>query len=519
MNSRPPPVENAPPLLSPEETKDLLDAVFSRPTPPWEKALNRVWNREKERLLRAEMHLAQARASAFATVLGECRRLAAERREPAELDALALKLTSAAMHCLGEPSNGLRPWIDAEGYPDDSLQAHLVEACLADDLETVLTALHGNAGLNKAAIPWERAACLRHYALGDAAGAPLMLACLFRSDVSANADADIDSGAPSLLARMCGYNPPGARPEDTDDGGRPLPDAPLLPEARSMPHPDVVRLLLWWRANPNARGTPIDPPLHYLLRSETWSTRHDETLDALLAGGADPEVRNAHGENAWDVLNREGSTTPKTAVYALVAYAAGGIPLSRWQRDRLALRKVILAVRNRDDALASLLERPDANAAERDEHGRTPLIHAVIADHDEALLLLLERGEPDATDGDGNTALLHAVDRGAWALFARLAPATTMRLDEALALICERRGEGDNAPGVPEVEGVAEALDELATRASVEAARRTVAAFGAETLPKTLARLEADEIAAAIDIGVAARDTVSPAPIRRPLRP
>lgn len=160
-----------------------------------------------------------------------------------------------------------------------------------------------------------------------------------------------------------------------------------------------------------------------------------ELLPFLLEQGARVDGISSHGESAILVAARSGHFE---AVRQLL-YAGADIEQLQWtplmhavvfgttkdvrnllkkkpyqaDRDRSKRTAFLLAVqRGGLDNMHVLLEA-GASLEERGLMDETPLIIAASADHGEALTWLLERGvRINATDAEGNTALMHACMRG-----------------------------------------------------------------------------------------------------------
>ena len=157
-----------------------------------------------------------------------------------------------------------------------------------------------------------------------------------------------------------------------------------------------------------------EPPLNAALKA------HDEdAIDALLAGGEDPNKINQYGQNALHIAAKEGCSSHLFGrILALIlnknAVAAGGTTALMFAAmyGRLKMVQTILHSR-------TLFSGPvDLNV--QDENGRTALHHAVNTEAIEVVHELLLRLTPasqsqiDITlkDSDGETALAVAIDIG-----------------------------------------------------------------------------------------------------------
>ncbi|MXW12314.1 MAG: ankryin, partial [Synechococcus sp. SB0668_bin_13] len=103
---------------------------------------------------------------------------------------------------------------------------------------------------------------------------------------------------------------------------------------------EMVKLLLAAGADPNARDSDQETPLHGAIG---WSDRPEEVMKLLLAAGADPNARNEAGQ-----------TPLYTAVERLDEFVEG------------------------EGELVKALLAAGADVMARDEYGQTPLHMAVV---------------------------------------------------------------------------------------------------------------------------------------------
>lgn len=102
------------------------------------------------------------------------------------------------------------------------------------------------------------------------------------------------------------------------------------------------------------------------------------------------------------------------------AAAEPGDPASTDRSSRVTAEQLYRAIRNSDiDALDSYIRQ--GLHLEAEKHGRSPLIFAVEKGKTEIAIKLLEGGSnPDMQDGEGRTALMHALTLGMNAFISKL---------------------------------------------------------------------------------------------------
>ncbi len=228
-----------------------------------------------------------------------------------------------------------------------------------------------------------------------------------------------------------------------DDAKNPRP----LVLAVESERPELLRILLENRADPNLPSQAGEPPLILAVRSrnpglirplliagasanvksrsgltalmEAARGGRAEVVDLLLSSGADPRGTSADGSSAADLarraghpeiarrLQRKGSpmldTTGIATAEAEVARSGPKLPES-------ALPPVIEAARRGDhDLLRQLLTRKGALET-RDAEGDTALHRAADGGHDDCVALLLAAGtKPDVRGHEQATALMRAI--------------------------------------------------------------------------------------------------------------
>jgi len=75
--------------------------------------------------------------------------------------------------------------------------------------------------------------------------------------------------------------------------------------AASLGHDEMISILLEAKANVNARDELKDTPLHATMTSTPWGHAKN-TLNLLLAAGADPTLRGQHDRTPAELANEEG---------------------------------------------------------------------------------------------------------------------------------------------------------------------------------------------------------------------
>src|SRR6185436_4366211 len=169
-----------------------------------------------------------------------------------------------------------------------------------------------------------------------------------------------------------------------------------LHAAAARGHLDVVRLLLQYRADPNARDAGDNAlALHFAAGGG-----HIETVRALLDAGADV---HGHGDvHEADVIGWASSMLTRPAdLHADVL----GLLLERGARHHLFSA---MATGDLDLIRRVVEDNPDAldRRMSRFEHGQTPLHFAIGRQRDDILDVLIELGaDLEARDLSGRTAL------------------------------------------------------------------------------------------------------------------
>jgi ankyrin repeat protein len=132
---------------------------------------------------------------------------------------------------------------------------------------------------------------------------------------------------------------------------------------------------------------------------------HKETLEALLGGGAQPNLRNPSGDTALLLATVEGYTDIVRVLLANNADAS----LS----DHDETTPLIRASANCKTGIVSALleQKIEVNAGDTD--GRTALIASVVEGCSVAVAsLLAQEADPNLADREGRTALMYAVESG-----------------------------------------------------------------------------------------------------------
>jgi hypothetical protein len=152
--------------------------------------------------------------------------------------------------------------------------------------------------------------------------------------------------------------------------------------------PASVRVLLAAGADPNSMPSGRLSPLHSAAAGVHW--RHDrdslvETLQALLDGGADPQLVDPNGQSALHVVARGGSLE---AVRLLIARGADvNQPDDRGRTPLIA----VIEWNRAPAALVGALLEAGASPLIADDEGNTPL-HHLTQDRDTIAMLLMNHG-------------------------------------------------------------------------------------------------------------------------------
>lgn len=141
--------------------------------------------------------------------------------------------------------------------------------------------------------------------------------------------------------------------------------------------PAVVRALLEYGADPNARGPDGRAALHFAAQSGNL-----DLIAVLLAYGADANVVDDAGTTPLVATLRRKSQQRAAAIEALLA---GGADPNVRMGSETPLHKL---ARDNDHTLAKLLLIHGANTVARDTRGRTPLTVATRKGHAEIVALL-----------------------------------------------------------------------------------------------------------------------------------
>ncbi|KAJ5098799.1 hypothetical protein N7532_005800 [Penicillium argentinense] len=136
-----------------------------------------------------------------------------------------------------------------------------------------------------------------------------------------------------------------------------------------------------------------------MIASSLKNAEGDQILDLLLRKGADVSVKSSSGQNALHFASSKANiTTVRTLIAnkcsARVKDVRGQLPLHR----AAAVGSVPI--------LQNLLEEGKSPVNATDGDGMTALHHAISEGHGDAAILLLKSGaEPEKRDGDGRLAI------------------------------------------------------------------------------------------------------------------
>ena len=194
---------------------------------------------------------------------------------------------------------------------------------------------------------------------------------------------------------------------------------PLHEAARRTTNPRTITALVEAGADVDARDLRGDTPLHSAWDNPLAGLSREprlnmEAVEELLRLGADPLVRNDHGEMA-DPASCELWNTP---VFAEAAGSAGfvrcldsGADLAA--RDYYGNTALHVAARHGDPAVAALLIEVGADVGAPNNLAATPLHVAAALGNLAVVTLLLEAGaDPNAPTLQGNTSAHEAARHG-----------------------------------------------------------------------------------------------------------
>jgi len=161
----------------------------------------------------------------------------------------------------------------------------------------------------------------------------------------------------------------------------------VLMTAARAGNTQAVKVLLDHGANANAKET---------FRGQTglmWAAaeNHPDVVKLLLAHGADPKIRS----------NERNTTPPKLT---------SGTPMAPISRG--GLTALVFAARQGSLEAGKALVEAGADINQGDADGNTPLLIAILNNHDDLAQVLIDKGaDVNAANKDGRTALFTAVDQ------------------------------------------------------------------------------------------------------------
>ncbi|HET6268122.1 MAG TPA: ankyrin repeat domain-containing protein, partial [Acidobacteriota bacterium] len=175
-----------------------------------------------------------------------------------------------------------------------------------------------------------------------------------------------------------------------------------LTAASFWAHPETVGVLLHAGANPNAKDRHSGTPLFKAVTLGTYTDKKEiiqrkaDVVRLLLAGGADPQLKDQFGDTAWEVAVFSGFD-PIVQVF------------EEFDAKGLRETKLMNAIARKDRKAVNELLSQDANPNYRDGSGANALSEAVLADDPEILSAVIAKGaDVNATFGNGWTALMIA---------------------------------------------------------------------------------------------------------------
>ena len=173
--------------------------------------------------------------------------------------------------------------------------------------------------------------------------------------------------------------------------------------------PAAVAVLLKADADPNARDSEGDTPLHWASMIGPWWAEDVPGLsvyDALLQAGADPNSRNGSGRSPLHMAVAARDLDKMT----LLLKAGADLNV----RDQYGASPFHGAVESFTSAIISGLLASGADSTARDWYDRTPLHRAAREnpDPDVIAMLVASGADPHAVDRDGLTPLHYAAWHG-----------------------------------------------------------------------------------------------------------